>query len=29
MFSNKTPPIAVNLDYTAILQQVCTVNTVH
>ena len=28
MFSYKTPQIAVDLDYT-ILQQVCTVSTVH
>ena len=28
MFINKTPQIAVNLDY-AILQQVCTVSTAH
>ena len=28
MVSNKTPHISVNLDY-AIVQQVCTVSTVH
>ena len=28
VFSNKTPQIALNLDYT-ILQQVCTVSTAH